>query len=165
VRSPHAAISAIQIATNQSYVVQTDGQGRSGCPYLPAGEYQISVEAEGFSKTTREVQLNVGSAFDITLQLKLVTTATDVKVTAEPPVVEENRSQISQTVLQPEIASLPYQGRNYLDVALLLPGVSPTNTASTQTRWTSEVVGQGYSREQPAQFFEQLHRRWAFGQR
>ncbi len=144
--APHATISAIQIATNQSYVVQTDGQGRFRLPYLPAGEYQISVEAEGFSKTTREVQLNVGSAFDITLQLKLVATATDVKVTAEPPVVEENRSQISQTVLQPEIASLPYQGRNYLDVALLLPGVSPTNTASTQTlAETSEVVGQGYS--------------------
>ena len=42
--------------------------------------------------------------------------------------------------------NLPFEGRNYLDLALLLPGVSPTNTASTQTlAETSDVVGQGYS--------------------
>lgn len=42
--------------------------------------------------------------------------------------------------------NLPFEGRNYLDLALLLPGVSPTNTAGTQTlAETSEVVGQGYS--------------------
>ncbi len=47
---------------------------------------------------------------------------------------------------QVEIQNLPFEGRNYLDLALLLPGVSPTNTASTQTlAETSEVVGQGYS--------------------
>ena len=67
-------------------------------------------------------------------------------MTGAAPTIEENRSQISQTVLEPETANLPYEGRNYLDLALLLPGVSPTNTASTQTlAETSEVVGQGYS--------------------
>ena len=143
---PHAAIKALAIATNQSYTAQTDGQGRFRLPYLPVGEYRISVDAVGFSHLSKNVQLTIGSAFDITLQLSLSTAATNVEVSGEPPVIEENRSQISQTVLQPEIANLPYEGRNYLDLALLLPGVSPTNTASTQTlAETSEVVGQGYS--------------------
>src|SRR5882757_3412507 len=71
---------------------------------------------------------------------------TNVQVTGDAPIIEDNRSQVSQTVLQPEVANLPYEGRNYLDLALLLPGVSPTNTASTQTlAETSEVIGQGYS--------------------
>ncbi len=141
----HATITAIQLATNQSHIVQTDGQGHFRLPYLPVGEYQISAQADGFAKVSRQVQLTVGSAFDIALQLRL-STETNVEVTGVPPVIEDNRSQISQTVLQPEIANLPYQGRNYLDLALLLPGVSPTNTASTQTlAETSEVVGQGYS--------------------
>jgi hypothetical protein len=142
----HAAIRALAIATNQSYTVQTDGQGRFRLPYLPVGRYRISAQADGFSEASREVQLSIGSAFDITLQLSLSTADTSVQVTGQPPVLEENRSQISQTVLQPEIANLPYEGRNYLDLALLLPGVSLTNTASTQTlAETSEIVGQGYS--------------------
>jgi hypothetical protein len=141
----HATITAIQVATNQSHIVQTDGQGHFRLPYLPVGEYQISAQTDGFAKVSRQVQLTVGSAFDIALQLRLLT-ETNVEVTGVPPVIEDNRSQISQTVLQPEIANLPYQGRNYFDLALFLPGVSPTNTASTQTlAETSEVVGQGYS--------------------
>jgi hypothetical protein len=138
-------ITATQVATNQSYVVQSDGQGRFRLPYLPVGEYQISAQADEFGKVSRQIQLTVGSAFDITLQLKL-STETSVEVTGDAPVIEQNRSQVSQTVLQPEVANLPYEGRNYLDLSLLLPGVSPTNTASTQTlAETSEVVGQGYS--------------------
>ena len=141
-----ASIKALAIATNQSYTVQTDGQGRFRLSYLPAGEYRISAVADGFSPLSREVHLTIASSFDITLQLSLSTASTDVEVSGESPVVEENRSQISQTVLQPEIENLPYEGRNYLDLGLLLPGVSPTNTASTQSlAETSEVVGQGYS--------------------
>ena len=65
---------------------------------------------------------------------------------AEAPILEENRSQISETVQQNEVSNLPYNGRNYLDLALLTPGVSPTNTASVQTfAETSPVIGQGYS--------------------
>ncbi|MCU1248788.1 MAG: hypothetical protein JWQ49_1817 [Edaphobacter sp.] len=142
---PRTTITAVQLATNQSHVVQTDGQGRFRLPYLPVGEYQIDAQADGFSRISRQIQLTVGSAFDVTLQLRL-STETNVQVTGEVPIIEDNRSQVSQTVLQPEIANLPYEGRNYLDLALLLPGVSPTNTASAQTlAETSEVVGQGYS--------------------
>jgi hypothetical protein len=143
---PHTTVTALAIATNQTYTVETDAQGRFRLPYLPVGEYRISAQARNFAETSRQVRLTVGSAFDVTLQLSISTTATSVQVTEEPPVIEGNRSQISQTVLQPEIADLPYEGRNYLDLALLLPGVSPTNTASTQTlAETSEVAGQGYS--------------------
>ena len=46
--------------------------------------------------------------------------------------LEAARSQIAGTVSQAEVESLPLNGRNFLDVALLVPGVSPTNVASTQ---------------------------------
>jgi hypothetical protein len=142
----HASIEARATATNQSYTAQTDSQGRFRLPYLPVGQYRISAQSNGFSQVSREVQLTIGSAFDLTLQLSVLTADTSVQVTGIAPVIEENRSQVSQTVLQQEITDLPYEGRNYLDLALLLPGVSPTNTASTQTlAETSEVVGQGYS--------------------
>jgi hypothetical protein len=142
----HANVSALQMTTNQSFTATTDDQGRFRLPYLPVGEYRIHADAAGFAPAIREVRLTVGGAFDLTLQLALSLTTTNVKVSAQTPVIEEDRSQIGETVQQNEISSLPYEGRNYLDLALLLPGVSPTNTASTQTlAETSEVVGQGYS--------------------
>jgi hypothetical protein len=143
---PHTPIKAVATTTNQTYTAETDNQGRFRLLYLPVGEYRISALASGFAESARVVELTVGSAFDVTLQLSVASASTNIQVTAEPPVLEENRSQVSQTVLQPEVTNLPYEGRNYLDLALLLPGVSPTNTASTQTlAETSEIVGQGYS--------------------
>ena len=143
---PRIFVQALQIATNQVYTAPTDAQGRFRLPYLPVGQYRISTQTAGFAETVREVQLTVGSAFDVTLQLALSASTTSVQVNAEAPVLEVDRSQIGETVQQAEVQNLPFEGRNYLDLALLLPGVSPTNTASTQTlAETSEVPGQGYS--------------------
>ncbi len=142
----NASVSALQTATNQKYAALADDRGRFRFAFLPVGQYQITAHSAGFQQTTRNVELTVGSAFDLTLTLAVSQATTNVEVLGEPPVIETDRSQIGETVSQTEIASLPYEGRNYLDLALLLPGVSPTNTASTQTlAETSEVVGQGYS--------------------
>ena len=53
-------------------------------------------------------------------------------VTGQVEVLEAARSQIAGTVSQAEVHNLPLNGRNFLEVALLIPGVSPTNVASTQ---------------------------------
>ena len=143
---PRATVLALQMATNQSYSARTDSQGRYRLPYLPVGQYRVRSQAAGFADGVREVQLTVGSAFDLTLQLSLAAANVSVQVVAEPPVLEVDRSEIGETVQTTEVQDLPFEGRNYLDLALLLPGVSPTNTASTQTlAETSEVPGQGYS--------------------
>ncbi|HTJ28900.1 MAG TPA: carboxypeptidase-like regulatory domain-containing protein, partial [Acidobacteriaceae bacterium] len=141
-----ASISALQTATNQRHTTQSDSQGRFRFSFLPVGPYEISGSAKGFQDAMQRVQLTVGAAFDLKLQLSVLQTTVSVHVLAAPPLIETNRSQVGETIDQAEIANLPYEGRNYLDLALLAPGVSPTNTASTQTlAETSEVVGQGYS--------------------
>jgi hypothetical protein len=61
-------------------------------------------------------------------------------------VLEAARTQIAGTVARTEIRNLPLNGRNFVDVALLIPGVSPTNTASNQLfAETSAVPEQGLS--------------------
>ena len=80
--------------------------------------------------------------------------------------LEAARSQIAGTVSQTEVTNLPMNGRNFLDLALLVPGVSPTNIGSTQLfAETSAVPGVGPLGRQPAQLLEQLHRRRPVGQR
>src|SRR5438105_2019085 len=134
-------VDALAVATGQMRSVRTDGQGRFRFAFLPVGEYRIDGQAVGFSKAEQRVDLSVGSAFEVTLRLAVAGRQEQVVVSAAPPVIEESRSQISETVTDAESAQLPFEGRNALDLALLVPGVSPTNTGSTQTlAETSEVV-------------------------
>ena len=141
-----AAVSATEQATNQTTTVQTDERGRFRLSYLPVGRYVVTVQAAGFAVTSRPLEVTVGSAFVVPFVLQVAGAAASVTVTGEAPIVEASRSQIAGTVGVAEARELPFNGRNPFDLALLVPGVSATNTASVQTfAETSPVVGQGYS--------------------
>ena len=141
-----AQVSARQTETNIARTAVTDAEGRFRFPYLRLGPYEIVVRSQGFSDATRRLNLTVGSAFDLPIALKLEALAESVTVTGTATVLESARSQIAGTVSQAEVASLPLNGRNFLDIALLVPGVSPTNVGGTQLfAETSAVPGAGLS--------------------
>ena len=141
-----AQVTARQTETNFSSKASTDVEGRFRFPYLKVGAWEISVKKEGFTESIRPVTLTIGSAFEIPFSLVIGSAETRVTVSAESALLEEARSQIAGTVTQSEIRNLPLNGRNFLDLALLIPGVSPTNTASNQIfAETSAVPGQGIS--------------------
>ena len=141
-----AAVVARQVETNLSHKFFTDREGRYRFPYLQIGPYEITVQKTGFAPVTRRLALTVGSAFDVSVSLLPESAQSHVTVEADAGALELARTQIAGTVLQKEISALPLNGRNFLDVALLVPGVSPTNTASNQLfAETSAVPGQGLS--------------------
>ncbi len=141
-----AQVTARQTGTNLTSMVNTDREGRFRFPYLRIGQYEIKVHRQGFADLARSLTLTVGSAFELPVLLAVASTETNVTVTGEASVLEAARSQIAGTVSQTEVRSLPLNGRNFLDLALLVPGVSPTNTASNQLfAETSAVPGQGIS--------------------
>ena len=71
---------------------------------------------------------------------------TSVTVTADVIALEAARTQIAGTVSEAEVRSLPMNGRNFLDLALHVPGVSPTNVGSAQLfPETSAVPGVSWS--------------------
>ncbi len=139
-------MTARQTETNIAREAMTDAEGRFRFPYLRLGPYEIAVRRAGFADTTRRLTLTVGSAFDLPITLPLEAVAESVTVTGAATVLESARSQIAGTVSQTEVANLPLNGRNFLDVALLIPGVSPTNVGGTQLfAETSAVPGSGLS--------------------
>ena len=94
----------------------------------------------------RRLIVSAGAAFDLPITLPVRGIDASVTVTADATILEAARSQIASTISEPEVRSLPMNGRNFLDLALLAPGVSPTNTNSTQLfAETSAVPGQGLS--------------------
>jgi hypothetical protein len=143
---PGANVSARQTETNITRETVTDQEGRFRFPYLRIGRYEIVVRLGGFADATTYVTVSVGSAFELPVRLSVAGLDTNITVTGDATVLEAARSQIAGTIPQEEVQSLPMNGRNFLDLALLVPGVSPTNVASTQLfAETSAVPGQGLS--------------------
>jgi hypothetical protein len=143
---PGARVVARQVDTNQSAAAATDGAGRFRFPYLRVGRYEIVVSQAGFADATRPVTVTIGSAFELPVTLRVAGVDATVNVSAEAPLIDTARSQIAATVAQAEAQSLPLNGRNFLDLSLVIPGVSPTNIGSTQLfAETSAVPGQGIS--------------------
>jgi hypothetical protein len=143
---PGSLVIAKQTATNVQVEAVTDREGRFRFPYLRIGTYEVTAHLQGFATATRILTLTAGSAFDLSIPLALESVNTVVTVTANATVLDAGRSQVAGTVPQTELQALPMNGRQFLDLALLVPGVSPTNTASNQLfAETSAVPGQGLS--------------------
>jgi hypothetical protein len=141
-----AHVSAMNTETGITQAVDTDRNGRFRFPYLRVGEYNITVRHAGFADASQSLNLTVGSAFDLPISLQVASSTTNVTVSGQTAPLETARSQIAGTISQTEVNQLPLNGRNFLDLALLIPGVSPTNTASNQLfAETSAVPGQGIS--------------------
>jgi hypothetical protein len=135
-----------QTETNLKSEADTDRGGRFRFPYLRVGAYEVRVQRQGFADAARTVMLTVGSAFELPITLDVRSTETNITVTGDATVLEAARTQIAGAVSQAEVRAVPLNGRNFLDLALLVPGVSPTNTASNQLfAETSAVPGQGIS--------------------
>lgn len=141
-----ARVTARQTDTNLTSATETDREGRFRFPYLRVGQHEIKVHREGFADATRLLTLTIGAAYELPVMLVVESKETSVVVSGEAAVLEGARSQVAGTVSQSEVSSLPLNGRNFLDLALLIPGVSPTNTGSNQLfAETSAVPGQGIS--------------------
>lgn len=142
-----ADVAARHLDTNVRTTATTRPDGRFRFPYLRVGTYEIAVRKAGFADSTRNLTLTAGSAFELPIVLSLAAVQADVAVTTEAPLLETARSQIAATVTRAEIANLPLNGRNTLDLALFAPGVSPTNVGGSGQLFpeTSAVPGVGLS--------------------
>lgn len=140
------AITVNNVGSNHSWTTTSDDRGRFRFLYLPVGTYQIKVEHSGFEAIYKQMTLLIGQTIDLPIKLAVATVTENITVSAEVPVVEVARTQVADVVIPKEIDSLPLNGRNYLDLALLIPGVSKTNTGSNQRfAETSAVAGTGIS--------------------
>ena len=136
------ALTATNLDQNQSSNTTSDTQGRFRFLYLPVGRYQLKATASGFTPIERQLTLTVGQALDVPLKLTVAGVISKVEVKAEAPVIETVRTQLAETVLPREIDNLPLNGRNYLDLAALTPGVTRANPVANQRfAETSAVPG------------------------
>ncbi|HZB44791.1 MAG TPA: TonB-dependent receptor, partial [Pyrinomonadaceae bacterium] len=142
-----ATVVASNVETNYRQTSVTDEEGRYRFLHLRVGAYRLTVEKMGFDTLTKQFTLTVGQALDMPLRLPVAGLAESVDVVgASAPIVETARTQVAETVVPKEIDGLPLNGRNYLDLAALTPGVTRTNPVANQRfPETSAVPGTGLS--------------------
>ena len=117
------AITVTNEGTNASRSISTDAAGLYRAELLPVGTYQVQAEHAGF-KTFKvngvhvDVQQTVRA--DILLRLGLVTESVDVA--SEVPLLKTDTSDVDAVVSEKEVVELPLNGRNFLQLATLVPG-------------------------------------------
>jgi hypothetical protein len=141
-----AHVTATRIESAQRWSTVSGEDGRYRFIYLPPGDYLIEAEHDGFQPRSTTVTLSAGVPLDVPVRLAIAGLSESVSVKAEVRLVDAARTQTAEGISPPEIQSLPLNGRNYLDLALLTPGASRTNTRSTERfAETSAVPGTGLS--------------------
>ncbi len=122
---PGVTVTIRNTDTNFEKVLTTGPDGRFRGLLLPLGPYQVTAALPGFAKLVREgLSLAVGQSIKLSLTLKVSAVTHEIKVTAANPVIETARAEGSTEIDQAAVASLPNNGRNFLDFAKLTPSVS-----------------------------------------
>jgi carboxypeptidase family protein len=136
-----ASVSVHDLATNQTHSATTNGSGFYLVPNLPPGQYELTVQNQGFAKYVRTgIVLTVGQTATVDVSLKIAATTEVVTVTGETPPVEPTRSETSQVIDTVQIQGLPTNGRQFVDFALLTPGVATGRTSIQSTFTETEVT-------------------------
>ena len=128
---PGATVTATNVETGAAAVEATDGRGRFRLAGLRPGVYDIRAEVQGFAPSERKgVQLFLGQEATIEFELSLASVRETLTVTAEAPLVEVTKSEVSVVVDKKQIDTLPLNGRNFTDLARLTPGVTVNSSGA-----------------------------------
>jgi hypothetical protein len=125
----NAKITASDPERGTTRTTTSDNRGEYRIPLLPPGSYRVRAEAPGFAVTNIDgVEVRVGDVVVLPISMVLTQVSTEVNVLADAPVVESEKTQQSMTIQTQQIRNLPINRRNYLDFALLTPGVVETTS-------------------------------------
>jgi hypothetical protein len=129
---PDATVTVVNTETSLSRSVKTESDGSFRFPALAVGRYTVKFEKEGFRTETQQgLMLEVAQNLVVNTTLQVGTAAQEVTVTGEAPLVNTTTSSLGSLVNEERMADLPLNGRNYVDLTLLQPGVAQQVTSSS----------------------------------
>ncbi|MGH9744882.1 MAG: TonB-dependent receptor [Candidatus Acidiferrales bacterium] len=137
---PKAKVSATNSGTGFLRGTESTSNGEYSLPAMPAGHYTVSVQLTGFKTEIGEITLQVGQVATLNFTLTVGEISEKVVVEAASEVTEPTRTQISNVITQSQITDLPVNGREFIDFALLAPGVQIGDTTSGSTDVIVEPV-------------------------
>ncbi len=121
---PNATVTVINSGTHATRTFSTDASGNYQATFLQPGTYEVTVTSPNFGKVDRQnLTLTVGSNLTVDAALTAGEVATEVVVTSDTPLIDTEKTEVSQTVDQALISNLPVNSRNWSAFVLLTPNV------------------------------------------
>jgi hypothetical protein len=144
---PGATVNARRVATGDVRTTQTNDTGNYIFPLLEVGEYEVTCAAAGFKTEVRSgIVLQLQDKLRVDFQMQVGDQVERVEVTATPTLLHTEDATLGSVVDRRRILELPLNGRNFAQVATLMPGVvygtSRMGVDGNQTIGTRAMPGQ-----------------------
>lgn len=120
----NAVVTATNKATGAVRKMNAGGDGIYALENLSPGEYEVKAESQGFSTQMQTLTVEVGATTTANFSMTVGTVSQVVEVTAEAPVINTTDTVVGGVVGRQQVENLPTNGRSFLSIALLEPGVS-----------------------------------------
>jgi hypothetical protein len=121
----NAAVKVKEIQTNIETKTKTDNNGEYLVTELKSGEYTVTVEHQGFKKAVQAAfKLDVNQVVRVDITLTVGSITEEVVVTAAAPLIESETSSLGQVIEQSRVQDMPLDGRDFVELAYLTPGVN-----------------------------------------
>ncbi|MEO8359638.1 MAG: TonB-dependent receptor [Vicinamibacteria bacterium] len=142
---PGVVVTATNASTGFSRTATTDAAGTYRLNGLPVGQYDVKAALTGFAAQARKAAVNVESTTVVPFKMSVAGSTENVEVTAEAPLIDSKDSGVGEVITRVQIENLPLNGRQFGNLAALVPGVSlgfhtdPTKS----TQFAPQVAGGG----------------------
>ncbi|MBC7926271.1 MAG: carboxypeptidase regulatory-like domain-containing protein, partial [Bryobacteraceae bacterium] len=132
---PNVTVRATNVATNAQREVKTDEGGGYSLPFLAAGDYTVTATLQGFqSSRVDRVTLQVQQTARLDFALNVGEVSETVNVEASAALLQTETSTVGTVIDAAKIADLPLNGRNFVQLAQLIPGVNAGTPGSISVR-------------------------------
>jgi hypothetical protein len=130
---PGASVKATQTGTGQTRETLTNEAGAYTFPNLPTGAYNITVGHEGFANFVKQgIAVSIDNVVRVDVALSVGATSETVQVAAQAAELQTDKAEVRSELSTKEIEELPIPiNRNYQNLLVMVPGVSPPSTSSS----------------------------------
>ncbi len=140
---PNAKVTIHHEQTNQVRTTTSDPLGNYEFSFLPIGPYTLSVEAQGFQKAeVSQFQLSVDQVARVDVKMAIGQAQESIRVEASAILMQTETSTVGTVIDSQKVVELPLNGRSFVQLALLTPGVNPGTPGSITVRRLRGSVGQ-----------------------
>ncbi len=127
---PDATITLTNTGTGFKQATKSNSTGNYTLVNISPGNYTATVSKEGFStEKSSDFALAVNQTATINFDLRVGATASTIQVSAGGIEIETSTAELGTVIGTSEVSSLPLNGRNFTELLLLSPGVSPVNAS------------------------------------
>src|SRR5271166_2760700 len=137
---PEATVTATNTGTGLKRSATASSAGEYQIGGLPAGDYTVEAEKQGFQSSAKKIHLDLGASANVDFALAIGKVQSQIEVQDVGEVAEPTRSMVSEVIDEQKIENLPVNGREFIDFALLAPGITIGNTTSGSTDVIVEPV-------------------------